>query len=221
MRLRSNRCRAGSLAAVGWLVATVAVAAFTLPGTAAATTSYLRIPERVGDYAVDREEHWGYTSGTSSLGGTVSPGARSDTRKVTRTFTYRIKGSKLGLKMDISTLNTVRYEVYVSGPNKGKVYRFYAPTVVGKGGTASYLLIWKLTPKLVNTVLSVEPAGSGYRYRIRHDLSFTFPRQITIGRDQLSELVRRVFRLSFESYDRIINLVPDGGYGYLRVGLPS
>jgi len=212
--------RTGAMVAVLVALAALLLSGVVSPEISQASTRYLRIPEAVGSSAVDVEESWGYTVGTSpQLGAIVSAGTRSDTKKVTRTFKYQIKNSKLGLKMDIVATNVVRYEVYTSGPNKGKIYRFYKPTIVNQSGTASYLLIWKLTPKLTNEVFPPETSGAGYRYRLRHTLTFSFPRQMTIGRDQLSELVRKVFRFSFGPYERIINLVPDGQYGYLRVGL--
>lgn len=213
--------RGATLLAIAAAVFVLAGLALTAPSRAVAVQT-LRIPEKVGSWATSGNERWGYDySSVAGLGGTVSNGARSDTRKVTRTLVYRVSGDRAGLKLDVRALHTIRYEVYVSGPHRGAVYRVYKPTVVLRSASATYLLLWRLSVKMANAVISVigTPAG-GSTYIARHAITLTLPRQATVPGGAVGEVMRRYFSLVSGEYERSVTLVPDGRWGYLvvRVG---
>lgn len=212
-RTRVQLVVAGALLIAGLLVAGAPVQAHAARS--------LVIPEGVGSYLRAGGERWGYLySGQRGLGGTVTKGTRSDTRKVTRTIEYGIGANERGLKFDAVAEHTVRYEVYVSGPSRGRIYRVYQPKVTFRRASGQMLMLWKLTVSLKSTIVSrADTASGGEVYRVKHQVTLKLPRQPLLPKSRWVELARQLAQASTGPYTRTVSIVPNGGWGTLVVGI--
>lgn len=194
-------------------------AAVAVPRRAYASSAMV-IPERVGSFARAEGERWGYLySNTNGVGATIGRGARSDTRKVTRTIEYGVVANKGGLKLSAIAEHTVRYEVYVSGEKRGQIYRVYQPKIKLRSASGRLFYLWKLKVSLKSTLLSLtEVAGGGEVYKVKHQISVTLPRQPLLPRNRWIELARQLAEAKTGPYVRSIAIVPNGGWGRLVVG---
>lgn len=162
------------------------------------------------------DERWEYEGKAA----TVTRGSRNTTRKVSRTIRYTLAGRQGGLKARIVKRIVLKYEIYVSGPLKGRIYRLYTPRCVLEEAEARYLYLVRLTVHTRSTLTQASVDRSGHaRVGFHESNSFTIPRQSIIKRDSLSDLLRSLVSINLENYNRFYTITP-GGYGTVRVVLP-
>lgn len=167
-------------------------------------------------------ERWEYTtpfeSGTSAV---ITKGSRKDTKKITRIFTHTVSNSGLGLNIKWVSTNTIKYEIYVSGPNAGKIHKVFKPTSKKKEIKATYLYLFNFTikPKVVVSSPLILTNGTA-RYSVQQQATITMPRQFPLKRDFLSDLIRRLFKFNFYNFTHTYTIYPSTSGGYVTVTTP-
>ena len=172
------------------------------------------IPEKPGSSFVDGVESWKYIGGSQGVGGQITAGSRKDTVKVNRTITYRVKGAKRNVNLNIEKRISLKYEVYSRGSRKGRVARVYKPTTTIIEKECRYLGVFRLTTSTKSLLMQYGATSNGHGVTMfeEHN-SFKLPRQFPLKRDGLTELLRQAFSIDLGSSTKIFNIVPSGSYG--------
>lgn len=142
-------------------------------------------------------ESWRYFSaGNAGSGASVTRGSRKDTAKVTRTIMYELSGTSRGIQLNIRKRLRLVYEVYKSGAQKGKIYRFYKPSMVTIEKNCRYYRIFRLVTNTKSTLLDYGLTEEGEGIGAYEERTvFTLPRQFPMRRDALTELLRQAFNI--------------------------
>lgn len=204
-----------SLALLLGFVCLCASACFT--GQAYATT--VQIPNVGGRSVQDGIESWRYIGGNQSGSGcTVSRGTRKDTIKVTRNIQHLVKGNKSNVNLNIKKQIVLKYEIFSSGTQKGKIYRVYKPSTRIILKECRYFRIFKLTTHTKCTLLEygLGLAGGGFA-QFEDSTSFTLPQQFPFKRDAFSEFLRRLFHIDMGTSQKEYKISPLGAYGTVSV----
>lgn len=188
-----------------------------VPSSAFATGGVL--PENPTKQLKFQTASWRYYSvGKTNTGAIVSRGSKENTKRVSRTILYTNTGDRRGLNINIRKRISLRYELYDKGPNKGKVYRLFKPTLTTLEKTCRFYRIFRLTPHLSTSLLNygVLPSGEAV-FSFEERMSFTLPRQFPLRRDSLTEFLRQLFHIEGKTQITTYRISPRGDCGTVSV----
>lgn len=179
------------------------------------------IPNVAGKSVKSGIESWRYVGGNQNgTGCFVSKGTRKDTVKITRTIQYLMRGNKNNVQLNIEKQVILKYEVFSSGPQKGRVYRMYKPTMHVVLKECKYLRVFRLTTHAKSALLEY---GLGFKgdgvAQFEESTYFTLPQQFPFRRDAFTEFLRRLFRVDFKTSQKEYVIAPGSAYGSVSVVL--
>lgn len=219
-RSRHNRLSLHLLFTSIFMGAVVVLGLFGLIESASA--GEIMLSESVGLPIGCGYESWEYkNSNRADVAATVSPGSRADTVRVARTIVHTLDAKRATLHIKVISDIRLVYEVFAKGGSKGQIYRMNKPTLIKRTASGSLMLIARLAVKQSAEVQPPIKNESGwYSFRTRQRVSFTLPRQIFLPRDDITELLRQLFR--FEPFDltHTYSIRPNSDYGTVGVSVP-
>lgn len=167
-------------------------------------------------------ESWEYKeTNRSGVAAIISPGSRTDTVRVARTIVHTLNAKRATLHIKVISDIRLVYEVFAKGERKGQIYRMNRPSLIKRTAVGSLMLVARLAVKQAAEVQSPIKNESGtHSFQTRQRISFSLPRQIFLPRDDITELLRQLFR--FEPFDltHVYSIRPNSSYGSVSVSVP-